>query len=98
MERHCHLRQPLPPGIVEQQIRGIALTTVIAVKPSVAAPEISELLVRACAVAELVRERAQQTEADRRVSEEVVARLREADLLRVMQPRAYGGYECGFEV
>jgi len=71
--------------------------SVTAVKPAVAAPDLAELLGRARAIAELARERAQQTEADCRVSEDMVARLRQADLLRVMQPRAYGGYEYGFE-
>jgi len=61
-------------------------------------PAIAELLDRARAVAVLARERAQQTEAERRVSEDIIAHMRQADLFRVMQPRAYGGFEYGFEV
>jgi resorcinol 4-hydroxylase (FADH2) len=72
--------------------------SVTAAKPQVATPEVSELLARSRTIAELARECAQQTEADCRVSEQMVARMRDADLLRVMQPRVYGGYEYGFEV
>jgi alkylation response protein AidB-like acyl-CoA dehydrogenase len=70
----------------------------VTVASPVAIPSPAELISRAHAIAELARERAQQTETDRRVSEDMIARMREADLLRVMQPRAYGGYEYGFEV
>src|SRR5262245_6058159 len=71
--------------------------SVTAIQPNIVAPDMPELLARARAIAELARERAQQTEADCRVSEDMVTRMRQADLLRVMQPRAYGGYEFGFE-
>ena len=54
-------------------------------------------MARACAIAELARERAQQTEADRRVGEDLIGRMRQADLFRVMQPQAYGGFEYGFD-
>jgi alkylation response protein AidB-like acyl-CoA dehydrogenase len=55
-------------------------------------------MARARAIAELARERAQQTEADRRVGEDMIERMRQADLFRVMQPEAYGGFEYGFDV
>ena len=55
-------------------------------------------MARARAIGELARERAQQTEADRRVGEDMIERMRQADLFRVMQPQAYGGFEYGFEV
>lgn len=55
-------------------------------------------MARARAIAELARERARQTEADRRVGEDMIERMRQADLFRVMQPRAYGGFEYGFDV
>ncbi len=61
-------------------------------------PEISELLSRAREIAGLARERARETEAARRVSADMVARMRQADLFRVLQPKAYGGFEYGFEV
>jgi resorcinol 4-hydroxylase (FADH2) len=72
--------------------------SVIAAKPSAAAPDASELLTRARAIAALARERVLATETDRRVSEDMVERMRQADLLRVMQPQAYGGYEYGFDI
>jgi alkylation response protein AidB-like acyl-CoA dehydrogenase len=65
---------------------------------SVTRPDAAELLARARAIAALARERAQQTEADGRVSDDMIARMREADLFRVMQPQAFGGFEYGFEV
>jgi resorcinol 4-hydroxylase (FADH2) len=61
-------------------------------------PDAAELRARARAIAALARERAQQTESDGRVSDDMIARMREADLFRVMQPQAYGGFEYGFEV
>jgi resorcinol 4-hydroxylase (FADH2) len=60
-------------------------------------PDASELLARAHTIAEIARERAQQTEAERRVSDDMIARIRQADLFRIMQPQAYGGFEYGFE-
>ena len=61
-------------------------------------PEISELIARAREIAVLARERAQETEAARRVGDDMVARMRQADLFRIMQPHAYGGFEYGFDV
>jgi resorcinol 4-hydroxylase (FADH2) len=69
-----------------------------ALRSSVIEPDVSDLLARARAIAALARERAQQTETDRRVSDDMIERMRQADLFRVMQPRAYGGFEYGFEV
>ena len=45
-----------------------------------AKPRPDELVSRARVIAELARERAQQTEADRRVSDDMIERMREADL------------------
>src|SRR5262245_25569817 len=61
-------------------------------------PDACELLARARDIAAAARERAQQTEADRRVSADMIERMRQADLFRVMQPQAFGGYEYGFDV
>ena len=72
--------------------------SVSAARLSPTRPEPAELLSRAHEIAAVVRACAQQTELDRRVSEAVVARMREAGLFRVMQPQAFGGYEYGFEV
>src|SRR5262249_39801313 len=69
------------------------------VQPVLAAkPKADELVSRARVIAELARERARQTEADRRVSDDMIERMQAADLFRVMQPHAYGGYEHGFDV
>src|SRR5258708_29290777 len=72
--------------------------SVAAARPSAANPDVSDLLTRARAIAELARERAQQTEADRRVGDDMIERMRQADLFRVMQPRSYGGLEHCFDV
>ena len=69
-----------------------------ALRSSVVEPDVSDLLVRARGIAVVARERAQQTETDRRVGDDMIERMRQADLFRVMQPRAYGGFEYGFEV
>ena len=61
-------------------------------------PDVAELLARAREIAGIARERARETEAARRVSEDMIARMRQADLFRIMQPRAYGGFEYGFDV
>src|SRR5262245_49342220 len=71
--------------------------SVLAATPPTARPELAELLARADGIAKLARERARQTEADRRISAEMTERMREADLFRVMQPAAYGGFEYGFD-
>ena len=69
-----------------------------AATPSLGQPDVAELLERARKIARIARERAVETERARRVSEDMVARMRQAELFRVMQPRAYGGFEYGFEV
>jgi alkylation response protein AidB-like acyl-CoA dehydrogenase len=70
----------------------------IAATRSFAGPDVPELLSRAREIAELVRARAQQTEADRRIADDVIERMRGLELFRVLQPRAYGGFEYGFDV
>src|SRR5262249_3200471 len=72
--------------------------SVAAARPSAANPDVSDLLTRAGAIGALARERAQQTEVDRRVGDDMIERMRQADLLRIMQPRSYGGLEHGFDV
>jgi alkylation response protein AidB-like acyl-CoA dehydrogenase len=61
-------------------------------------PAIANLLARARAIAGVARERALETEAARRVGEDIIARMREADLFRILQPKAFGGFEYGFDV
>jgi alkylation response protein AidB-like acyl-CoA dehydrogenase len=69
-----------------------------ALRSSTTKPDIADLLARARAIAELARERAQQTEAARRVGDDMIEHMQQADLFRVMQPRVYGGFEYGFDV
>jgi alkylation response protein AidB-like acyl-CoA dehydrogenase len=61
-------------------------------------PDVPELVSRARAIAEIVRVRVQETEANRRIAEDVIERMREAELFRILQPKAYGGFEYGFDV
>ena len=60
--------------------------------------DIPELLARARVIAGLARECALKTEAERRVSADMIERMRQADLFRIMRPQAYGGFEQGFDV
>src|SRR4051812_50169255 len=72
--------------------------SIAAARSPVAKPDVPDLLARARTIASLARARAQQTEADRRVGEDMIARMRELDLFRIMRPQAYGGFEYGFYV
>ena len=72
--------------------------SIVAARSPIAKPDVPDLLARARTIASLARERAQQTEVDRRVGEDMIARMRELDLFRIMRPQAYGGFEYGFDV
>jgi resorcinol 4-hydroxylase (FADH2) len=72
--------------------------SVIAARSPASSPDVADLLARARGIAELARARAEQTEADRRVGADMIERMRQADLFRIMQPQAYGGFEYGFDV
>jgi alkylation response protein AidB-like acyl-CoA dehydrogenase len=50
------------------------------------------LLSRARVIAEIVRARAQ---ANQRIADDVIERMREAKLFRVLPPAAYGGFDYG---
>ena len=56
-------------------------------------PTATELVAEAVALVPLIGERAAAAEQDRRVAPEVVAAIRDAGLLRILQPRRWGGYE-----
>jgi alkylation response protein AidB-like acyl-CoA dehydrogenase len=75
----------------------MAAMSVLAEPPAIARPDLAELMERTRAIAALAREQAQATEAARRVSAEMIERMRQADLFRVMLPQAYGGFEYGFD-
>ena len=61
-------------------------------------PSPAELVSRAGEIAADVRTRANETEANRRVADDIVARIEDAGLWRIMQPAARGGYEYGIDV
>ena len=54
------------------------------------------LLARVQALKPVLRERAEQTDRNRRVSTETIAELRATGLFRALQPHRYGGLELGF--
>jgi alkylation response protein AidB-like acyl-CoA dehydrogenase len=70
---------------------------VVSIKTTASRPPIDELVSRATGLAPFVRAQAEQTERNRQVSAEVMARLRDAGLFKVMTPAIYGGYEHGFD-
>jgi len=55
-----------------------------------------ELRQRAQALVPTLRERAADTERNRRVSAETIELIRDAELFKLMQPARFGGYEYGF--
>jgi alkylation response protein AidB-like acyl-CoA dehydrogenase len=65
---------------------------------TVSRPTPDELLRRARKIAELARDRATQTEKDRRVSADMVELMRSNDLFRILQPKEFGGFEYGFKL
>ncbi len=71
------------------------LMTPVALTEQLDQPTIDDLIERARMLRPMLLERAAQTEADRRVSEEVTRTLVDAGLYRLGQPRRFGGYEYG---
>jgi alkylation response protein AidB-like acyl-CoA dehydrogenase len=61
-------------------------------------PSVAELLGRARSIGVLARKSAIETERQRHVSAELVGKMREAELFRVMQPARFGGFEYGYDV
>jgi 3-hydroxy-9,10-secoandrosta-1,3,5(10)-triene-9,17-dione monooxygenase len=58
----------------------------------------NDLLDKARALAPKLRERAFAAEQGRRIPDETIADLKAAGLFRILQPAAYGGYECDPQV
>jgi len=56
-----------------------------------------EAVSRACALAPLLRERAPNTERQRRISDETVEEIVGAGLARILKPRRWGGYEISHD-
>lgn len=61
-------------------------------------PSSQELIDRARDMKPRLRERAPSVEANRLVSDETIAEFKEAGFFRILQPKAYGGYEMRPEV
>ena len=64
--------------------------------PVPGAPLLRSIVSAASDLVPVLRERAQATEAARRVSSETMQDFRQAGIFRLMQPARYGGYEYGF--
>ena len=64
--------------------------------PIAGAPPIEQLVASASELIPVLRARAQQTEQDRRVSNETTRAFHDAGFFKLMQPARYGGYEYGF--
>ena len=64
--------------------------------PVVGAPGIQQLGDAARELVPYLRERAAQTERERRVSDEATDKFRQAGFFKLMQPARFGGYEYGF--
>jgi alkylation response protein AidB-like acyl-CoA dehydrogenase len=64
--------------------------------PVSTAPKLATIVAAANDLVPLLRERAQATEAGRRVSEQTTDAFRRAGFFKLMQPEPYGGYEYGF--
>ena len=60
-------------------------------------PSVDELIDRARAIGALAREHALETEQSRQVSAELIGKMRDAELFRVMQPARFGGFEYGYD-
>jgi resorcinol 4-hydroxylase (FADH2) len=71
--------------------------SVVSTGKAIQKPSIDELTSRAADIGAFVRQIASETETNRHVSREAIARMRAAGLFRVMQPAAYDGYEYGFD-
>jgi alkylation response protein AidB-like acyl-CoA dehydrogenase len=61
-----------------------------------AEPSGDELVLRARELVPRLRERAEGCERERRIPEESIREMKQAGLFRILQPRAYGGYELDF--
>ncbi|SNT31109.1 Acyl-CoA dehydrogenase [Noviherbaspirillum humi] len=64
--------------------------------PVADAPSIDQLIDNARELVPRLKERAQRTEAERRVSDQTSREFRDAGFYKLMQPARFGGYEYGF--
>jgi alkylation response protein AidB-like acyl-CoA dehydrogenase len=68
------------------------MTSAAAVRP-VAPPSLEELIARARDMVPEIRALAEETERNRTVSPHIIAKIRDAELLRTTRPRKFGGFE-----
>ncbi len=64
--------------------------------PSASEPSALELIERARALVPNLRARAAKADVDRRISDETIRELMDAELFRIVAPRRFGGFEAGF--
>lgn len=69
------------------------MTLAVLEKIETEVPSADEIVARARAMIPALRARADEIEASRRVPDDVVAMFREAGFFRILQPKAYGGWE-----
>ena len=75
----------------------MAVSSIHDARPRTARPSITELIERARAIALLAREHGLETERQRHVSAELIGKMRDAELFRVLQPARFGGFEYGYD-
>jgi alkylation response protein AidB-like acyl-CoA dehydrogenase len=71
--------------------------SIISMNKAATKPTLDELVLSATEIGLFVRQIAEKTEADRRVSSDAIGRMRAAGLFRILQPEIYGGFEYGFD-
>jgi resorcinol 4-hydroxylase (FADH2) len=74
------------------QVRPESAMTSAAVR-FVAPPTAGELIARAKAMIPEIRELAEATEVNRTISPKIIAKIRDAELLRTCRPKEFGGFE-----
>jgi resorcinol 4-hydroxylase (FADH2) len=78
--------------LISDQVRPERPMTSAAIR-RVAPPTPEELIARARGMAPEIRGLAEETERNRTISPEIIAKIRDAELLRITRPREFGGFE-----
>ena len=73
----------------------MALATRQTVTPAV--PDRDEIKARIAALLPLAREKALENEREGKIADAVIEAYKETGIHRALQPRRYGGWECGYE-
>jgi alkylation response protein AidB-like acyl-CoA dehydrogenase len=76
----------------------MAVAAAHATKAGRATPSPQELIARAVEIGKLARASAEETERNRTVSPDLIAKMCDAELFRIMQPARFGGFEYGYDV